>query len=255
MADQHDHDHDGHGHDHDGHDHDHDHDHDDHEPTPEEIEAAEKAIARLASALANIDDESLRRAIASMRESSRLDMAQQLGLSRATIHLGDALVPLFRRKVLLAPPIRQLSVAFALAEACNDDTVEALGDAHEDPTLEQLREVLPGVIEKHGLPTVTLMLAAYAASDAVSQPVIAELLDADEQYALPDPPDAETLGPAYELELHHRTPEEKAAQKEKREGRKAAKDAKRLAAQPKREADARAQAARRAALHKSKKRP
>jgi hypothetical protein len=183
-----------------------------------------------------------------------MEMAQQLGLSRATMHLGEALVPLFRRKVQQVSPDRQLSIAFSLAESANDDAVEALGEAHEDPTLDELRAVLPGVVETHGLPTVKLMLAAYAASDAQSQPVIKELLDTDEEYALPDEaPEVEAV--VFNLELHQRTPEEEAEQERKREQRKAAKEAKRVAAQAQRDAVAAGQAARREAQHQAKKKP
>ena len=79
-------------------------DDDDRDPTPEEIAEAEAHLGRLAAALANLDDDSLRRGLASMREQTRLEVAQHLNLSRATMHLGDALVPLVRRKIATAGP-------------------------------------------------------------------------------------------------------------------------------------------------------
>ena len=124
-----------------------------------------------------------------MREQSRLEIAEQLNLSKATMHLGDALVPLARRKMLTANPARQMAVAFALAEQTNEETIAALGDRSEDPTREDMLEILPGVIEHQGLPLVTLMLASYAASDAQCQAVCSGLLDDDERFALPDAPE------------------------------------------------------------------
>ncbi|GIU86686.1 MAG: hypothetical protein KatS3mg009_1201 [Acidimicrobiia bacterium] len=235
----------------DGHAHDDAHDDDD-GPAPEEVEHARQALARLRGALAGLDDESLRRGVETMRERSRAEVAQALNLSRAAIHLGEALAPLVRRKLAAAPPDRQLAVAFALTEAANDATVDALGDRHADPSREDLEAVLPGIIEAHGLPTVRLMVAAYAASDAPVQPVMRALLDTDERFALPDepPPLAAAEGG---LELRRRTPEEEAAQAAKREQRRAAKEAKRAAERKRREAAAAGQAARRAQRQRARR--
>ncbi|MGQ0826504.1 MAG: hypothetical protein ACT4OX_15985 [Actinomycetota bacterium] len=225
--------------------------------TAEDIdpEEAERVLTRLTTALAVLDDDSLRDGLASMRETSRLDVAQQLGLSRASMHLGEALVPLFRRKMVHAPPVRQLAVAFALTEACNDDTVTALDDRHADPSRDDMIEVLPGIIERHGAPMVTLMLAAYGASSAQCQKVFSELVDSDERFALPkDPPalpeaEDEPVGIAT-LPPKHDHPE----QKEKREQRREAKTAKRVAEQARKDALVAAEQARRSALHQAKKR-
>ena len=161
----------------------------------DEWEPTEEQLQRLAAALANLDEPSLKRALTTMREQSRLELAQQLNLSKATMHLGDALVPLARRKIVTANAPRRMAAAFALAEQTNEETIAALGDRSEDPTRADMLEILPGVIEHQGLPLVTLMLASYAASDAKCQAVCSELLDDDERFALPDTPeiDAEFL--------------------------------------------------------------
>ena len=112
----------------------------------------------MAQALAALDDDTLRRALADMSEKSRLDVAAQLQLPRATMRLGDALMPLVRRKLQTAGPDHQLQVLFALAQHVNDQTIEALGPRSEDPTRDDLLEVLPAVIEEHGATLVTLML-------------------------------------------------------------------------------------------------
>jgi hypothetical protein len=217
-------------------------------------EVSARRLAMLASALANLDDASMRRGIATMRESSRMEVAQKLQLSKATIHLGDALVPLLRRKVVGASADRQLSVAFALVEECNDATIAELGDNSENPSRENMVEVLPTVIDQQGLGMVTLMLAAYAASDAQCQPVMANLMDTDERFALPDPPPREEVA---EVEVAGVTTytraADDAAQAEKRAQRKAAKAAKREAEAQRREAQEAAEAARRAAQHQAKR--
>jgi len=216
---------------------------------------AERVLERLTIALAMLDDDTLRHGLASMRESSRLDVASQLGLSRASMHLGDALVPLFRRKMVTAPPVRQLSIAFAISEDCNDDTVEALGDRHAEPTREDMLEVLPGIIEAHGQRMTTLMLAAYGASNAQCQPVFSALVDEDERFALPKeaPPVPEgDIAPLAITTLPSR--QNDPDQEAKRDARREAKAAKKAAEQARKQSLVGAQQARRSAQHKAKKR-
>jgi hypothetical protein len=217
-----------------------------------EWEPTDAQASRLRAALANLDDASLRRGLATMREESRSEVAQHLNLSKATMHLGDALAPLARRKILTATRGRQLAVAFALSEQTNEATIAALGDRSDDPTHDDIVEVLPGVIDKQGLPLVTLLLAAYAASDAKSQAVCEALLDGDERFALPDPPEIDDAEePATGIVTFTRDADDP-AQVEKRAQRKEAKAAKRAAVAARREAEATAQAARKTAQHRAK---
>ena len=242
--DEHDHEHDEHGH-----DHDHDHDHEHVELSEEEREQAERDVARMTDALAALDDDALRQALLSLNDRARVELAGQLQLPRAAAHLGDALVPLVRRKLRHASPDRQLQATFTLVERLNDETVAALGDRSEDPAKDDMLEVLPGVLDHYPVPLVTLMLAGYAASDAQCRPVMRELLDTDERF---------TIGPPVEIEetTSIAAPakvvddEELAA---KREQRKTAKEAKRAAEARAREARASAEAKRRAALHQAKR--
>ena len=108
------------------------------------------------------------------------------------MHLGDALVPLVRRKIATAGPARQLAVGFAISEACNDATIAALGDRHDDPTREDMDMVLPDLVAEQGTAMVALMLASYGASDAQCQPVFAAILAEDERFALPEVADFST---------------------------------------------------------------
>jgi hypothetical protein len=219
---------------------------------PPEAEGARR-LQGLTAALANLDDDSIARGVATMREQSRQEVAQQLNVSKATMRLGSALAPLLRRKVLTASSTRQLSVAFALVEDTNDSTIAALGDTHEDPSRDDLLEALPGVIDRHGLPLVTLMLAAYASSDARCQAVMGDILDTDERFVLPEPPEEvgsdEVETPA--ITIFHRSADDP-EQVEKRAQRKAAKAAKREAQAHSKDAAAAAQAARREAQHRAK---
>jgi hypothetical protein len=215
-------------------------------------EPSEAQLRRLTAALANLDDASLRRGFATMREQSRLEVAQQLNLSKATLHLGDALAPLARRKILAANSGRQLAVAFALVEETNERTIAALGDRSEDPSREDMLEVLPAIIEAQGLPLVTLLLASYAASDAQCQAVCDGLLDDDERFALGDPPEIDDDDTAAVGIVTLTRDADDPSQVAKRAQRKQAKAAKRAAEAARRDARAHAQTARKTAQHRAK---
>src|SRR5881227_2463675 len=98
------------------HDHDHDHEGHDHELSEEEEAQAEADVAKMGEALGAVTDDVLREALLHMSEKSRQDVAVQLQLPRATMFLGDGLMPLVRRKLKTAGPEHQLQVLFALAE-------------------------------------------------------------------------------------------------------------------------------------------
>jgi hypothetical protein len=229
--------------------HDDDAENHDHEHDEEDEAQAEADLARMTQALAALDDDVLRQALTAMSEKSRLEVAAQLQLPRATMRLGDALVPLVRRKLQTAAPDHQLQVLFALAQHVNDQTVEALGPRAEEPTRDDLLEVLPAVLERHGPTLVTLMLAGYAASDALCRPVMRELLETDDRFVI-GPPVAVDAKP----ELVAPEPVlDKAELEAKREQRRLAKEAKRAAEVREREARAAAREKRRQAVHDAKR--
>jgi hypothetical protein len=240
-----------HAHDH-AHDHDHDHDHDhEHEELSEEERAlAERDVERMGEALAALDDDALRAALSGISEKSRGELAVQLNLPRATMHLGDALVPLVRRKLRSAQPDRQLQATFAVAERVNDATIEALGERSSDPSHDDMVEVLPGVVEKFGAPIVTAMLAGYAASDAPCRPVMRELLENDDRFAIGPPVALDELASAA---VGAPVVVDEKALEEKREHRRAAKELKRETEAKAKEARREAEAKRRAAVHASRK--
>ena len=228
----------------------------------EELSEQDKIdIRRLDVALGTLDDESLRRGLAGITEKQRQELATQLNLPRATVHLGEGLAPLVRRKLRGLSVDRQHAVSTALTQRANDTTVELLGDNSEDPTRADLDAVLPAVIEEHGLELVRLMMASYTISDAPCRDVMRELLDTDERFALPDVPDDGDVAPAElpNFGLVARVPAKQAAadpeRAELRERRKVAKAERRAAEQRERAARAAAQASRREALHASKRSP
>ncbi len=86
------------------------------------------------------------------------------------------------------------SVALVLTDAALADCIEQLGDHADNPTSDQLRAVLPGLLERHGLGITRLMLASTLAGEAAASAVIRDLLKHDETVRVP-PADATRSGP------------------------------------------------------------
>jgi hypothetical protein len=79
------------------------------------------------------------------------------------------------------------SLAMVLADACLADCIEQLGDHADNPTSDQLREVLPGLVERHGVAITRIMLASTVAGEAPASSMIRDLLKHDELVQLPPP--------------------------------------------------------------------
>ena len=67
------------------------------------------------------------------------------------------------------------SVALIITDACLADCIEQLGDHADHPSSDQLRDVLPGLIERHGKEITQLMLASTVAGEAPAAPIIRDL--------------------------------------------------------------------------------
>lgn len=109
-----------------------------------------------------------------------------------------------------------------LAEPCTQWAIEELGDASEDPTLEQLNDLLPKAIEKFGIHAVRLMVIQYSRSLKGFR----ELVASDERFAA-----GGTAAPVVVLE---KDAAEQAAKREARKARKAAEAAKKAKQQGRR---------------------
>lgn len=124
-------------------------------------------------------------------------------------------------------------IALVLTDACLADCIEALGNAADDPSEGQLRDALPGVIEKHGLPLTQVMLASVVCGEAVASPIIIRFLKHDDAWKLPPAPTVTTAPVVLEKED---SPEREALKAE----RKARKAAEQEAARRRREQSAQA---------------
>lgn len=84
-------------------------------------------------------------------------------------------------------------VTTLLTDVCLADCISALGEHADHPSEEQLREVTPALLDKHGLPTVRLMLAGSVAGEAAASAMLIRLLKYDDELALPKEERAETV--------------------------------------------------------------
>ena len=72
------------------------------------------------------------------------------------------------------------SIAVVLTDACLADCIKELGEHADNPSSDQLREVLPGIIERHGLPCTRIMLASTVVGEASAAAIIRDLLKNDD---------------------------------------------------------------------------
>jgi hypothetical protein len=112
------------------------------------------------------------------------------------------------------------AIAAVLTDACLADCIEQLGDHADNPSSDQLREVLPGLVERHGVGMTRIMLAATVAGEAPASAIIRDLLKHDELVALPKADDAP---PATVLDTSRHTATEQQALREKRAAARRAK--------------------------------
>ena len=218
-------------------------------------------LKRLDIALVTLDDESLRRGLAGITEKQRQELSRRSSTSparRCTSATRSRRSCAASCAALLVD--RQLTVATALTQRANDTTVEALGDHSEDPTRADLDEVLPAVIDEHGVELVRLMVASLR--DLRRAVPRGDARAARHRRAVRAPRrspttrwPADTELPSFGLvaRVAAARADDDPERAELREQRKAAKAERRAAAARERAARAAAQASRREALHASKR--
>ena len=112
------------------------------------------------------------------------------------------------------------AIAAVISDACLADCIEQLGDHADNPSSDQLREVLPGVVERHTLGITQIMLAATVAGEAPASAIIRDLLKNDAALALPK---TEAVEIAPVIDTARRSEDEQAELRAKRKAAKAAK--------------------------------
>jgi hypothetical protein len=76
-------------------------------------------------------------------------------------------------------------IGLILSDTCLADCVEVLGDNAENPNESQLAEVLPGLVERHGLGLTRVMMASAVAGEAPASVALVRLLKTHELVKLP----------------------------------------------------------------------
>lgn len=119
-------------------------------------------------------------------------------------------------------------MAIVLTDGCLSECIEALGSNADDPSEENLRSVLPAIIDKHGLEVTQVMLATVVTGEALASPIITRFLKSDPAWKLPP-------APVVEFAPLPAIPADDAARLELKEQRKARKLAEQEAARRRRE--------------------
>jgi hypothetical protein len=140
-----------------------------------------QALGLLDRALRETSDDELTAAVAALGDDHREAIERLVG------ETGDAVTPEAIRSAATKGRMNGTmeSIAIILTDACLADCIEKLGDHSDNPTSEQLREVLPGVVERHGLAITRVMLASTVAGEAAAANVIRDLLKNDDLVKLP----------------------------------------------------------------------
>ena len=141
-------------------------------------------VERVGAVLATFDADAVHRTAATLSSGDLAALAGVLGVPRRLLEDGAAAARILQRRTRSVAPEARPEIALMLAAACNEDTVAALGPRHEDPTREDMIEVLDAIVDRHGCRVVALMLAAYVDSAAPCATVFADLLDTDERFAM-----------------------------------------------------------------------
>ncbi len=76
-------------------------------------------------------------------------------------------------------------IGSVLADQCLADCIEVLGENSDLPSEEELLEVLPGLVDKHGLGVTRLMLSAAVAGDAPASVMLIKVLKNHPIFGLP----------------------------------------------------------------------
>lgn len=142
------------------------------------------ALSLLDRALRAMTDDELAEALAALDEDHRDAVAQ---LAEVPAGATDAATIAYVRAAAQRGRINGVleQLALVLTDVCLAKCIEALGDASDNPTEEQLRAVLPSLVEAYGLAVVRLMMASATAGEANASPILTRLLKSDETFALP----------------------------------------------------------------------
>ena len=141
-----------------------------------------QALGLLDRALRETSDDELTAAVEALGEDHQEALVRLVGADTADGVTPDALRAAAGKGRMNGA---MESIALVVTDAALADCIEKLGDHSDDPTSEQLTEVLPGLVERHGLAITRLMLASTVAGEAKASAIIRDLLKNDDLVKLP----------------------------------------------------------------------
>lgn len=145
-----------------------------------------QALSLLDRALAVMTDEELESLIASLPEDHRTAIDTLCGAREGGFEESAARLIALRSTAARGRMSGALEqIATVLTDPALADCIEQLGDASDNPTEDDLADVTPGLIERHGVATVRLTLAASVAGEAAASVLLTRLLKHDDVLALP----------------------------------------------------------------------
>jgi len=146
-----------------------------------------QALGLLDRAFANLSDEAITAAVDALGEEHREALDELLGGETGVEPIREAI-----GRGRLDGTME--SIALVLTDACLAECIEELGPAAERPSSDQLRDVIPGLVDHHGLGITQLMLASTVAGEAPAAAIIRDLLKHDDLVKLP-PAEPRASGP------------------------------------------------------------
>jgi len=124
------------------------------------------------------DDDTLVALVAALDEEHTDALTEVAGPDHDADHLRDAI-----SRGRLDGTME--AIALVLTLPCRNDCIEKLGDSADHPSSDELRAVLPELIEMHGLACTRIMLAQAITDDVPAAAIIRDILKTDEVLALP----------------------------------------------------------------------
>lgn len=183
-----------------------------------EVKNRLSALSMLDRAFRRLPDEQIANLFESLNEESQAAVRLVASVVDEDLEMS-ALIEAIRVSVAKGRINGDLErMALLLTEQCLVDCIAALGDNSDDPSEENLREVLPAIIEEHTLPVTQVMLASVVTGEATASPRITRLLKHDDDFKLPPAP-VVIMAPPPPLKVDDA---ERLALKEQRKIRKAA---------------------------------
>jgi hypothetical protein len=167
---------------------------------------------RYAAVFTTISDESIAKLAAAVDEKLRDALAKVLALPAGTFDDAATVAPKVREAMKARKAYLDTGVLFG--EAATEKAIEVLGDKSEDPSLEDLSNVLPSLIEEFSLDACRLMAVQFS----VSLGGFRKLVNTDTRFAIPstgNAPVAATAAPAKDAAAQEEKKRARAERKEK----------------------------------------